>query len=353
MTEAHFNNSKSEHATKLAENSAENSAGYANLEPLLRNAAQQSYPKATLYLVATPIGNRSDISLRALYVLGMVDAVFCEDTRHTQTLLAGYGIRQTLCAAHEHNELEAAQALLQRLEKGERVAYVSDAGMPAVSDPGARLVAAAQAAGFGVTVLPGASAVLSALALAGVAPSHDAAGQGFCFAGFLPAKAAVRTALLLRLAQETRPVVWFEAPHRVLDTAAALADTQLNLGQRLVTVCRELTKQFEQVTTLPAHALHAWFSADPQRQRGEFVWVLHPAPADSEAKSSEKTEALTLHTRLDTVLCTLLAELPLKTAVKVAVQLTGLNKNLVYEKALSLRTEADEQTQHEHFQPNY
>ena len=295
--------------------------GKADLQPALAAAAAaagaQHYPAGALYVVATPIGNLADITLRALHVLGLADAIACEDTRHTQPLLRACGIDgKTLIALHQHNEAEAAQGVIERLHAGQRVACVSDAGTPAVSDPGARLVAACRAAGLRVLPLPGASSVTTALSAAGLA------GDGsFVFEGFLPSKSGERASAVQALAQQTRAVVLLEAPHRI----AALADALAALGQRPVTVARELTKQFEQIATLPCAELPAWLAADAQRQRGEFVLVLHPAEAATGEDESER------------VLKLLLAELPLKTAVKLAADITGAARNGLYERALALK----------------
>jgi len=279
-------------------------------------------------VVATPIGNLADISLRALHVLALADTVACEDTRHTQALLRAYGIDKVaaqLLALHQHNESEAAQTVIGRLRAGQRVAYASDAGTPAVSDPGARLVAAVQAAGLQAIALPGASSVTAALSVAG-AVNTRADDSGFVFAGFVPPKAAERDAAVQALAAEPRTVVLLEAPHRIEALARALAA----LGARPVTLAREITKQFEQVVTLAADALPGWLAADAQRLRGEFVVVLHPAPRDS-----DDTTAQDAATRR--VLTLLLAELPVKTAVKLAAELTGAPRNALYEQALALK----------------
>ena len=267
-------------------------------------------------MVATPIGNLSDITLRALHVLSLVDAIGCEDTRHTQPLLRQYGVSKPLLPVHEHNEAEAATLVIERLQRGERVAYVSDAGTPAVSDPGARLVATVRAAGFACVPLPGASSVTTALSVAGL--SGD---SGFVFAGFLPSKAEARDQAVLGLLTEKRAVVFLEAPHRMEALARAFAP----LGSRALTVGRELTKQFEEIATLPAADLAAWLAASAQRLRGEFVLVLHPAPEAAAADDSAR------------VLQLLLAELPLKTAVKLAAEITGGGRNELYETALKLK----------------
>jgi 16S rRNA (cytidine1402-2'-O)-methyltransferase len=239
-----------------------------------RAAGGQQYPAATLYVVASPIGNLADFSLRAVHALSLVDAVACEDTRVTAGLLRHLGLDKPLIAVHEHNEQSAAEKVLARLAQGERVAYLSDAGTPAVSDPGAVLAHQVRAAGHRVLPLPGASAVVTALSAAGCV---GAPGPGFHFAGFLPAKGQERDNALQAALAQPCPTVLFEAPHRIealADRLAALAPT------RPVTVCRELTKQFEQIDTLPAAQLPAWFAADAQRRKGEFAVVLHaPAPS--------------------------------------------------------------------------
>ena len=278
----------------------------------------QHYPEATLYVVATPIGNLADITLRALHVLQLVHAIACEDKRHTQPLLRQYGIEKPLLAVHQHNEAEAAGLVVERLQRGERVAYVSDAGTPAISDPGARLVAAVRAAGFKSMPLPGASSVTTALSVAGI--SGD---SGFVFAGFLPSKAGERDQAVQTLLTEKRAVVILEAPHRMEALARAFAP----LGDRAITVGRELTKQFEEIATLPASELPAWLAASPQRLRGEFALVLHPAPQAAAADDGGR------------VLRLLLAELPLKTAVKLAAEITGASRNELYDTALKLKAE--------------
>ncbi|MCA0326697.1 MAG: 16S rRNA (cytidine(1402)-2'-O)-methyltransferase, partial [Proteobacteria bacterium] len=220
------------------------------LQAAQQAAGPQHYPAGALYVVATPIGNLADITLRALHVLQLADAIACEDTRHTQQLLRAYGIdARQLIALHEHNEAEAAQGVIERLSQGQRIAYVSDAGTPAISDPGARLAAACAAAGLRVLPLPGASSVTTALSAAGLA------GDGqFVFHGFLPAKSGERQTAAAALAGEPRAVVLLEAPHRITALAEALA----TLGKRPITVARELTKQFEQIATLPCAELPAW-----------------------------------------------------------------------------------------------
>ena len=300
-------------------NSSSPSRGFAQALLAAQEAsAGQQHPTHTLYVVATPIGNLADIGLRALHVLGMVDALACEDTRHTQQMLRAYGLErsgQSLLAVHQHNEAEAAHAVLERLARGERVAYVSDAGTPAISDPGARLVQAVRAAGHRVVPLPGASSVTTLLSAAGVL------GDGFVFRGFLPSKASERAQAVQALAQEPRAVVLLEAPHRIEALAQALAV----LGERPVTVGRELTKQFEQIETRAAQALPAWLAERPEHQRGEFVLVLHEQAGAAALGEGER------------MLRALLPELPLKTAVRLAAELSGESRNALYERALALK----------------
>ena len=276
----------------------------------------QHYPESTLYVVATPIGNLADISLRALHVLQLANVIACEDTRHSQGLLRQYGIEKILLAVHEHNEAEAAIGIIERLQRGERVAYISDAGTPAVSDPGARLVAAVRNAGLAIMPLPGASSVTTALSAAGI--SGD---SGFIFSGFLPSKAGERDQAIALLQSESRAVVILEAPHRI----EALAQAMAALGERSVTVGRELTKQFEEIATVAATRFSSWLAASPQRTRGEFVLVLHPAPQALPRDDGVR------------VLQLLLDQLPLKTAVKLAADITGAPRNDLYDAALKLK----------------
>jgi 16S rRNA (cytidine1402-2'-O)-methyltransferase len=288
-------------------------------------AGAQNYPAGALYVVATPIGNLADLTLRAIHVLGLVDAIACEDTRHSAPLLRQLGIEgKALLAVHEHNERDAASGVLARLARGERVAYVSDAGTPAISDPGAALVAAAQAAGYRCVPIPGASSAVAALSVAG-----DAVVGPFTFVGFLSPRAGERTRAVQQLAASPQTQVLFEAPHRIEALAVALAE---GCGARAVTVCRELTKQFESVSTMPAAELPAWLAADAHRSRGEFVLVLHALVAPAEDSDTPA---------FDSTLRTLLAALPLKQAVALAAELTGAPRNALYERALALKKADD------------
>jgi 16S rRNA (cytidine1402-2'-O)-methyltransferase len=283
-------------------------------------AGKQSYPTATLYVVATPIGNLADISLRALHVLNLVDAIACEDTRHTQPLLRTYGINvgsnKPLLALHQHNELEATEQIISRLQRGERIAFVSDAGTPGVSDPGSKLVAGVRAAGYRVMPLPGASSVTTLLSVAGITQSDH-----FTFMGFLPTKSMERDAAVLTLQANPSSIVLLEAPHRIEAVAKALGV----LGARQLTIGRELTKQFEEIATFAADQFSVWLLQDSNRQRGEFVLVLHPLVSVAENEDAPR------------ILKLLLAELPLKTAVKLASDITGAPRNALYDAALRLK----------------
>ncbi|SEA67988.1 16S rRNA (cytidine1402-2'-O)-methyltransferase [Variovorax sp. YR216] len=259
-------------------------------------------------------------------MLQIVDAIACEDTRHTQSLLRAYGIdapSARLLAVHQHNEAEAAQSVIGRLANGERVAYVSDAGTPGVSDPGARLVAAVREAGHRVLPLPGASSVTTLVGAAGLV-SEGEPSSAFVFAGFLPSKAGERDAAVLALADEPRSVVLLEAPHRI----EALARSLAALGDRRVTIGRELTKQFEEIATVTAASLPDWFAESRDRTRGEFALVLHPQPVTT----GENAEG-------ERVLRLLLAELPLKSAVRIAAEITGAPRNALYDAGLRMREE--------------
>lgn len=272
-------------------------------------------------MVATPLGNLADITLRALDILRSVHVVAAEDTRHTQRLLDAHGIRARLVAAHEHNEQSAAQRIIGLLAAGEHVALVSDAGTPAVSDPGARVVAAVQAAGHPVVPVPGPSAVIAALSAAGL---HEGP---FHFHGFLPARSGARRTILEGLREVPATLAFYEAPHRVRET---VDDLLVVLGEaRELVVCRELTKLFEQICRLPLAAAPAWFDADSNRLRGEFV-LLVSAPPPREGLSPEAERVLSL----------LLAELPVKTASGLASEITGAARKLLYQRALDLKAKA-------------
>jgi 16S rRNA (cytidine1402-2'-O)-methyltransferase len=282
--------------------------------------ANQTYPAATLYVVATPIGNVTDVTLRALHLLALADVVACEDTRKTGALLARFGLDKQLVAAHQHNEREVAQRLIERLQGGARIALVSDAGTPAVSDPGARIVDAVRAAGLRVLPLPGASAAVTALSASGLVNDQ------FYFVGFLPAKPRQREAELAALVNERATLVFYEAPHRIADCVAALAAAFP--PQRQVVLARALTKMFEEIHRCPLAEAPAWVRADANRERGEFVVLVEGAPAATDAAEAECERVLRIQ----------LAELPVKQAAALAAQITGLKKNALYDRALQIKS---------------
>lgn len=287
--------------------------------PLMREVAQQTYPVSALYVLATPIGNIGDISLRALQVLRLADAVACEDTRNTGHLLTRYGLSKTLIAAHEHNEREAAAKIVARLQAGERVALVSDAGTPAVSDPGARIVDAVLQAGLRVLPLPGASAAVAALSAGGLVNDH------FYFVGFLPARAGQRDSALSGLRALSATLVLYEAPHRIVDTVAALAAAFD--GTRQIVFARELSKLFEEIHRCPLAEASAWLAADAHRQKGEFVLLVEGAPAASASGAADAERILRI----------LLAECTVSQAAALTAQITGQKKNALYQRALQLK----------------
>jgi 16S rRNA (cytidine1402-2'-O)-methyltransferase len=274
-----------------------------------------------LYVVATPIGNLADITLRALETLKTVDAIAAEDTRHTSGLLSHFGISKKLIAVHEHNEHQSAEKLLLLLQAGEHVALVTDAGTPGISDPGALVVDIVRKAGVKVVPIPGVSAVITALSVSGIQQN------GFLFHGFLPASGAARRKALESLKSQTVTLVFYEAPHRIVESISDMANV-LGAGRR-VTFARELTKTFETIYSCELGLASAWLQADANQQRGEFVLLVEAEPAkDAEEISADAQRVLKL----------LLAELPLKQAVKLATDITNEKKNGLYELALSLKT---------------
>ena len=280
-------------------------------------------------MLATPIGNLADLTLRAVHLLGLVDSVACEDTRVSGQLLRHLGLDKPLLALHQHNEAGAAQSVIARLAQGQRVAYVSDAGTPAISDPGALLVAAVVAAGHRVMPIPGVSSAVTAISVAG-----DTLAQGFAFIGFLPGKGQDRRSALQAVAAAPGCQVLFEAPHRIEALVAGLAEAA---PERRITLCRELTKQFETIVTHQACELPAWLAADANRGRGEFVLVLHALPTLAVAAGADGLPA-----EAERLLLPLLRELPLKQAVALAAELSGAPRNALYERALALRRDADD-----------
>ena len=272
---------------------------------------------ATLYVVATPIGNLGDISRRALDVLGSVDAVAAEDTRVTGRLLAHYGIAKRLIAVHEHNERRVVAQVLGLLASGRSLALASDAGTPAVSDPGAVIVAAVRAAGFRVVPVPGPNAAVAALSVSGFDAPH------FLFYGFLPAKATARRRELAALARLPFTLVFHEAPHRVEES---IADLSAELGgNRRIVLARELTKLFESVHLCTLAEARGWLASDPKRRKGEFVLIVEGAGPEDKEEGGIAQRSLAV----------LLDELPLKQAVNLAAKIAGGKKNELYKFALA------------------
>lgn len=278
-----------------------------------------------LYVVATPIGNLGDITLRALDTLKGVDRVAAEDTRVSGQLLAHFSISKPLVSIREHNEREAADKVIAWIAAGEAVAYVSDAGTPAVSDPGARLVAAVRAAGLTVVPIPGVAAVTTALSAAGVESGS------WLFHGFLPPKSGARKTQLQSLAALPLALVFYEAPHRIEETLADMAAVLDNARQ--VTLARELTKRFESIVTLPLADAPAWLAADPNHVRGEFVVIVHPPVASEVVVDAEAMR----------VLAVLQDALPPTLAAKLASQITGRSKAELYKMSLALKPQAQDE----------
>src|SRR5690554_1938403 len=271
-----------------------------------------------LYVVATPIGNLDDISARALRVLREVKLIAAEDTRHSQRLLQHFGIETPLAPCHEHNEREQGGRFITRLLDGDDVALISDAGTPLISDPGYHLVRQARAANVTVVPVPGACALIAGLSAAGL-PSDR-----FVFEGFLPAKQAARCTRLTAVQHDPRTLIFYEAPHRILDSIADMRD--VFGADRPAVLARELTKTFETIKDLPLQELHDWIAADANQQRGECVLLI--------AGYQEPAEALEVSLEAQRVLMLLMAELPPKRAAALAADITGARKNALYQWAL-------------------
>lgn len=277
-----------------------------------------------MYVVATPLGNLADLSPRARDTLAAAAVIAAEDTRHSKPLLTHYGVRTPLVALHEHNEAAQSARLIERLHQGDDVALISDAGTPAISDPGQRLVAAAHAAGIPVVPLPGPCAAVAALSASGLSSAR------FAFEGFLPAKPSARRTALTALLDEPRTLILYEAPHRL---TALLEDVAQLFGDREAALAKELTKLHEAVIRGHAETLLAWLRAEPGRERGEFVLLIEGAPPRPAAEDD-----------LDVLLTRLLAVLPLKQAVTAAVAVSQAPRNRVYRRALALQQAAGSPT---------
>ena len=274
-----------------------------------------------LYIVPTPIGNRLDMVPRAVDVLQSVALIAAEDMRHSKPLLTHFGIDVPMIPYHDHSDERVVTRILSVLAGGESVAVISDAGTPLISDPGYRIVDAAHAAGYSVVPVPGACAAIAALSAAGL-PSDR-----FCFEGFLPAKAQARLQQLQGLAGEPRTLIFYEAPHRVLDSVRAMAEA---FGvDRIAVLARELTKLHETIRRAPLGELAQWIAGDANQQRGECVVLVQGAPVRDQTLDAQSRQVLEI----------LMAELPLKQAAQLAAKITGLKKNLLYQAGLELQSE--------------
>ena len=292
----------------------------------MNHEQQADISASTLYIVPTPIGNLGDITERALSVLRGVDVVAAEDTRHTGLLLQHFAISARLFALHDHNEQQKAEQLLDKLQQGQSIALVSDAGTPLINDPGYHLVRRCREAGVRVVPLPGPCAAITALSAAGIASDR------FCYEGFLPAKTKARQDRLLQLSEETRTLIFYESTHRLIDS---LADVAAVLGEsRYVVLARELTKTWESIQGAPVGELLAWVKEDENRRKGEMVLIVEGFQPDESALSAEALRTLEL----------LRAELPLKKAAALAAEIHGVKKNALYRYALA-QNDADDDTE--------
>ncbi|WP_440874679.1 16S rRNA (cytidine(1402)-2'-O)-methyltransferase [Thalassotalea sp. PLHSN55] len=273
----------------------------------------------TLYIVATPIGNLADISQRALDTLAQVDIIACEDTRHTQKLLSAFSIKNKTLSMHDHNERQRQEYIAELLQQGKNIALVSDAGTPLISDPGFHLVRHCRSLGLKVSPVPGACAAISALSVAGLPTDR------FTFEGFLPSKSGARQSTLSELADETRTMVFYDAPRRAIDTVEDIVKTLG--GQRYVVIARELTKTFETIHSDTAENLLAWLQQDPNQLKGEMVLIIEGHKVDPNAISPQILATLEL----------LVKELPPKKACAIAASIYGVKKNTLYEMALSFK----------------
>ena len=281
-----------------------------------------------LYIVATPLGNLGDISQRAIDTLQRVDLIAAEDTRHSKKLLVHFGIDKPMIAFHEHNERDRSSEILTQLQAGRQIALISDAGTPLISDPGYHLIRQLHDAGIRVVPIPGPSAVVTALCAAGLPTDR------FIFEGFLPSKAVAREKYLSELARETRTLVFYESPHRLLETLRAMLQS-FGLGRRM-TLARELTKTFETIRQDTIANIVSWVEANPEQQKGESVLIVEGAaqqPSDRYEVDSDK------------LLLTLLTCMSVKDAAHHAAQLTGQSKNELYQRALQIKQGAGDNSQ--------
>lgn len=291
---------------------------------LAKRVDEQDWPTATLYVVATPIGNLADLTLRGWKALERMDVIAAEDTRLSRSLLDAWGIRTPMMAAHRHNEAAAAEAIVARLQAGERVALISDAGSPGVSDPGGRIVRAVSQSGHRVMPLPGPSAVVTALMASGATTDENPA---FAFAGFAPPKSNARQQWMRRWSSLDCAVAFYEVPHRI---RSSLHDLRALLGDsRLVTCARELTKRFEEVRTFPLSESVTWLDEHAHREQGEFVVIIHPLAR----VTTDQVEAD--FSSVDPWLDALLETMSVRDVAKLVAKVTGLSKDVVYARALT------------------
>jgi 16S rRNA (cytidine1402-2'-O)-methyltransferase len=284
---------------------------------------EQSGLMPGLYVVATPIGNLGDVTLRTLEMLKQADCIAAEDTRVSRQLLDHFGLRKDMISVREHNEQQGATVVVERILDGQVVAYVTDAGTPAISDPGARLVAAVRQASLPVIPLPGPNAAVAALSACGQMLDH------WLFYGFLPAREEARRKALQALQELPFGLVFYESPHRITATVAEMNNV---FGPyRTLTIARELSKRYEQIHTLPLGEAESWLAEDANRQRGEFVLIVSGAPQEVEEDGVEQRRVLAL----------LLEEMPVSRAVALASRITGAKRNAMYELALHLKRETD------------
>jgi len=280
---------------------------------------QTQIEPGTLYIVATPIGNLSDLTQRAIDTLTGVDVIACEDTRHTQRLLTAFSIKNKTISMHDHNERQRQEQIAKMLQEGKSIALVSDAGTPLISDPGFHLVRHCRQLGLKVSPIPGACAAIAALSTAGLPTDR------FSFEGFLPSKSGARQKVLMELANEPRTMVFYDAPRRAIDTVADIVEVLG--GERYVVMARELTKTFETIHSDSAENLLAWLALDPNQLKGEMVLIIEGHKAEVNEISPQITETLKL----------LVKELPPKKACAIAAQIYGVKKNTLYDLALSLK----------------
>ena len=298
------------------------------LGAMVQRVQSQHWPASVLYVVATPIGNLADLSLRAWYALRQADVIAAEDTRSTRVLLDAWGIGTPLMAAHRHNERQAQTEIIERLAAGQRVALVSDAGAPGVSDPGGYVVQGVRAAGFQVMALPGPSAVITALMSVGTTTD---AHPAFCFLGFLPPKSAARLRMLRSYRDFVGTLVMFEAPHRL---KSSLSDLLAVFGpERAISLARELTKRFEETASLPLKEAIDWVAADAHREQGEYVLLVHPPSQVQPVLDDDEWPVAAMDAWMDA----LLAQVSTRDAAKIMAHALNLPKDRCY-KALLARS---------------